>query len=273
MSIIILHLPRRCCGRRGPMHLHFCKASSPMIWICREWKQPVTYGLWLDHKGKIQADSFVIQKTKEDFLLLSYDCPAAVLQAHLEAHLIADEVVLHDETVEFGLLHAWPEFGPGEFSRRTIWDLRPTWRDWPIRRRVTSGWGRRPRGQMSWDFLAPVGVLEKVNPRIDGERSGGRRGGSSGHDENSGRHSRGATGRRAGRFAAGGGAGAGRGLVRSKGCYLGQESNAREFTRRVMSTARSGTWPGTLRPPAPADDSPVPLYIGDGAGGRIAKAG
>ncbi|MGF1483533.1 MAG: YgfZ/GcvT domain-containing protein [Opitutales bacterium] len=51
-----------------------------------------TYGLWLDRKGRVQADSFVLQLDEETFLLVSYQCEAPVLVAHLEARIIADDV-------------------------------------------------------------------------------------------------------------------------------------------------------------------------------------
>ncbi len=64
----------------------------------------VTYGLWLDRKGKIQADSFILPQGDNDFLLISYHSPVARVRAHLEAHLIADEVELTDRTGDFSLV-------------------------------------------------------------------------------------------------------------------------------------------------------------------------
>ncbi len=58
----------------------------------------VTYGLWLDRKGKVAADSFVFHLGEEEYLLLSYFCPAAEIMAKLESNIIADEVELEDVT-------------------------------------------------------------------------------------------------------------------------------------------------------------------------------
>jgi folate-binding protein YgfZ len=66
-----------------------------------------TYGLWLDRKGKIQADSFILPQAENDFLLISYYCPVAMVRAHLEAHLIADEVELTDCTGDYSLLQSF----------------------------------------------------------------------------------------------------------------------------------------------------------------------
>ena len=63
----------------------------------------VTYGLWLDRKGKVAADSFVFHLADEEYLLLSYFCPAAEIIAKLESNIIADEVELEDVT-EGGVL-------------------------------------------------------------------------------------------------------------------------------------------------------------------------
>lgn len=69
----------------------------------------VTYGLWLDHKGKVQADSFVLRVGPEEFLALSYSSPAADLFALLSKFIIADDVVIADETQRWTGLGAWGE--------------------------------------------------------------------------------------------------------------------------------------------------------------------
>ena len=53
-----------------------------------------TYGLWLDVKGKVLADSYVLCEGDEQFRLLSETSEAAVLSAKLENHIIADDVVI-----------------------------------------------------------------------------------------------------------------------------------------------------------------------------------
>lgn len=57
------------------------------------------YGLWLNLKGKVLADSFVIRGAAgDDFWIGSYFSPAAVIRERLEGNLIADEVVIEDQT-------------------------------------------------------------------------------------------------------------------------------------------------------------------------------
>ena len=38
-----------------------------------------TYGLWLSRKGKVEGDGFVLRRSDEDFLIVSYLCPGEVL--------------------------------------------------------------------------------------------------------------------------------------------------------------------------------------------------
>jgi len=60
---------------------------------------PAVYGLWLNVKGKVLADSFVLRGTEPDtFWIGSYQSPAAVIIERLEAFIIADDVTLEDAT-------------------------------------------------------------------------------------------------------------------------------------------------------------------------------
>jgi tRNA-modifying protein YgfZ len=57
------------------------------------------YGLWLDRKGKVIADSRVVRALDDSgFLITSLSSSAPPIEAHLGAHIIADDVVLADET-------------------------------------------------------------------------------------------------------------------------------------------------------------------------------
>lgn len=77
----------------------------------RTEKGPI-YGLWLDQKGKVLADSHIIRLADNDFLVVSFAGPAAPLRARLEAYLIADEVELHDESGEWVNVLLWGEVLP-----------------------------------------------------------------------------------------------------------------------------------------------------------------
>ena len=63
---------------------------------------PAIYGLWLTVKGKVMADSFVVRGTaRNEFWVGSYFSAAAVIRERLERHVIADDVVVADETTEW----------------------------------------------------------------------------------------------------------------------------------------------------------------------------
>lgn len=57
-----------------------------------------TYGLWLDRRGRVQADSFVLRTGEIAFQVFSYTSPAPVLAERLEAFIIADDVEVADQT-------------------------------------------------------------------------------------------------------------------------------------------------------------------------------
>ncbi len=60
---------------------------------------PAVYGLWLNQKGRVLADSFVVRgRSEEEFWVGSYFSTTAVIRERLESHIIADEVALEDES-------------------------------------------------------------------------------------------------------------------------------------------------------------------------------
>jgi len=71
--------------------------------------EAVAYGLWLDHKGRVQADSHIRLQADNDYLVVSFSLPAAQLLARLQAYLIADEVELEDQTADWTGVLLWSE--------------------------------------------------------------------------------------------------------------------------------------------------------------------
>lgn len=71
-------------------------------------KVPI-YGLWLDQKGKVLADSHIAKMGENDYLVVSYAASADALRARLEAYLIADEVELQDETAQWSRALVWSD--------------------------------------------------------------------------------------------------------------------------------------------------------------------
>jgi folate-binding protein YgfZ len=58
------------------------------------------YGLWLDRKGKVLADSFVGEdpKTQGQYWIASCTSPADTIRQRLEDYIVADDVQISDET-------------------------------------------------------------------------------------------------------------------------------------------------------------------------------
>jgi len=56
------------------------------------------YGLWLNQKGKVLADSFVRKVSATETWIVSYISPASAIRERLEAYIIADDVVIEDVT-------------------------------------------------------------------------------------------------------------------------------------------------------------------------------
>ncbi len=128
---------------------------------------PVTYGLWLNQKGRVLADSFVLRLSPTEFVLVSPSSPASVIRERLDAYLIADEVELEDVTAAWtGAVLAGPA-GRAWAAARGITLPGPG-----ALGRVGEGWifrGRRAAGD-TWELLQPAGAaLCAELPQLDDE--------------------------------------------------------------------------------------------------------
>lgn len=68
---------------------------------------PATYGLWLDRKGRVLADSFILQEADDRFYLYSPFSSAAAIIERLEPYIIADDVSLRDVTSTATVASLW----------------------------------------------------------------------------------------------------------------------------------------------------------------------
>ncbi len=64
-------------------------------------KDGAVYGLWLNHKGRVLADSFVLRGATGEFWIGSYFCSGTLIRERLEAFIIADDVVVEDVSAEW----------------------------------------------------------------------------------------------------------------------------------------------------------------------------
>jgi tRNA-modifying protein YgfZ len=102
-----------------------------------ELRQPAgaaVYGLWLNQKGKVLADSHVLRLSENEFKVASIASAVTVIQPRLEQYVIADDVSLTDETAQaHGLAVVGPRSGelirqacggvprPGQFLQSDGW--------------------------------------------------------------------------------------------------------------------------------------------------------
>jgi hypothetical protein len=105
-----LYNPSATLSIRGPDANSFLQGQ-----FTNDLNRPIgsaTYGLWLNQKGKTLADSLVLRRTADDFLVLSKFSPAAVIRQRLEDYIIADEVSVTDETAAWRAIDLWgPQAG------------------------------------------------------------------------------------------------------------------------------------------------------------------
>ncbi|PTY08609.1 folate-binding protein [Opitutaceae bacterium EW11] len=110
------------------------------------------YGLWLNQKGKVVADSFALQLGPE-WLLVSGSSPVIALRERLEAFIIADDVELSDVTEDWEIGSFW---GPdtSEWLRSEGVTL-PAEGEWS---RLGDGYFFRGRRCLAehWQWLRPV---------------------------------------------------------------------------------------------------------------------
>ncbi len=68
------------------------------------------YGLWLNQKGKVLADSFVLREAPDSVWIVSFFGSAGVIRERLEAYIIADDVVITDVSADWqGVTLGGPE--------------------------------------------------------------------------------------------------------------------------------------------------------------------
>lgn len=112
------------------------------------------YGLWLNQKGKVLADSFAL-RDGEAWWLVSYASSARSIRERLEAYIIADDVVVEDVTVQ------WEGVVVGG-TGATVWLQErgvalPPAGEWALLEGRMVFRGRRGGGE-SWEWLCPASV-------------------------------------------------------------------------------------------------------------------
>lgn len=112
------------------------------------------YGLWLNQKGKVVADSFVLPAGADAWWVASYFSPAAVIRERLEGYIIADDVMIEDVTADWAAVTVWgtPDEAAG-FTARVSGSV-----SFP---------GRRSR-DAHWEWIFPVSATAQVEAALAG---------------------------------------------------------------------------------------------------------
>jgi folate-binding protein YgfZ len=85
----------------------------------------IAYGLWLNQKGKVLADSHVLRLSDDEHLVFAAETDPALLRQRLEDYLIADEVTIDDESGAWRGALLW-ETTPDDWARLGGAEVRPS---------------------------------------------------------------------------------------------------------------------------------------------------
>lgn len=117
------------------------------------------YGLWLDQKGKVLADSFLLRgRDAEEFWIGSYFSPASAIRRRLEDYIVADDVTVEDMTPLWTGVSLIGEGSGGWLAARA---------------RAGMTFKGRRSGVENWDWILPLGSAEEAARELAGSREMG----------------------------------------------------------------------------------------------------
>lgn len=217
----------------------------------------VRYGLWLDQKGRVVADSVVRVVSSSEVWIVSEFVNAELITRRLEAYVIADDVVIEDQTAAYVGLTVVGETAEGWATARGVG--LPAAGAWTA---AAGGWlvVARRGVAAAWDWVGPrtdfslpngpeldVAVLRRARivagvPQVPVEIGATDLPNEGGLEVEA--------------------------ISFTKGCYLGQEVMARlknlgQIRRRLVRVAGAGGPPEAL---------PVPLFQGSKRVGELRSA-
>lgn len=109
------------------------------------------YGLWLDRKGKVKADSFILRSAPDVFFLVSYYCEVGHLLEKVSENIIADDVELTDETGKWQGVSLWGKGMAEVFA--SVGLTMPTSHEMRMNGDSVMAWPGRRSGSGSLDIL------------------------------------------------------------------------------------------------------------------------
>jgi len=104
---LFAHAPAAVIRFSGEDHLDFLQGQGTAD--LRGEFGLACYDLWLDHRGNIHGDGFILHEGEQSTLLVSYATPEEVLMAKFDRHIIADDVEMEPCTREYRLLSVPPQ--------------------------------------------------------------------------------------------------------------------------------------------------------------------
>jgi tRNA-modifying protein YgfZ len=115
------------------------------------------YGLWLNQKGKVLADSFILGGAADEFWIGSYFSPSSSICRRLEDFIVADDVALEDVTPGWAGVSLIGE-GSGAWLANAA----------PREGRVFPG---RRASVENWEWVHPVSAGDSVRTQLAGSRA------------------------------------------------------------------------------------------------------
>ncbi len=242
----ILPLPAKCVLKAvGPDALSFLQGQfSQDLRGCAVGG--VRYGLWLNQKGKVMGESYLLRLDEAAWLIVSIYCSADKIKQRLDEYLIADEVEIEDRTSEFagavlkpGLQAKTEDFAEifGGYQFGMTYGLGSYWLG-PVSGLAQISQGRRSMAEGEWEEAR----VRAGAPKIPVELSEGDLPQEAGLEDVA--------------------------VSFSKGCYLGQEVMARlhamgKAKRRLLRVEGTGELPVEF---------PLDLFSGDKRVGELRSA-
>lgn len=176
MFFNVLHNPSAAFRIRGPDANTFLSGQ-----FTQEIRGPaglVAYGLWLNQKGKTLADSHLLRVEGDEHRIYASDSDPTLIRARLEDYLIADDVILEDESEQWSGLQL---VEAGDSLGALVGGPLPSAGRWG---RVGNGfmfraWGRGDEWFWLWVPRAELATwrerLEALGQEIDAEETARRR--------------------------------------------------------------------------------------------------
>lgn len=127
----------------------------------------LAYGLWLDRKGKVLADSFALCLGDEEFALLSYHCDEETVFQRLDAYLIMEEAELIRSSGKRQALSVWGESAQAAVCSALGFDV-PAKGGFSSDAGALAFWGRRSEEPVLEIFYLDEACIDKLDAVLAG---------------------------------------------------------------------------------------------------------